>query len=367
MRVSWVTIDPLSPSVVVFGTKSGIYDRVAIGDSESYDFLLYRSGQVHNVVLYNLSASTTYFYKCGYESLEYMFKTPPAIGFETSVTFAVAGDLGQTDDTYSILNRIQQTDYDVFLLPGDLSYADYYQPLWDSFGSLIEPVASSKPFMVTHGNHEKESVPLLVDPFRSYNTRWKMPYKESGSDSNLYYSFEAAGVHVLMLGSYAHVGRNSNQYKWLQADLANVDRSKTPWLIAVLHAPWYNSNCKHRGDGDEMMKSMESLLHKAKVDILIGGHVHAYERTSRVFNGRSDSCGIVHITVGVGGNREGLANRFLQPTPEWSLYREASYGFGSLKILNATHAHWSWYRNKDDNSVMADETWIQNKVSLHAC
>lgn len=64
-----------------------------------------------------------------------------------------------------------------------------------------------------------------------------------------------------------------------QADLAKVDRGRTPWLIAVLHAPWYNSNSKHQGDGDEMMKSMEFILREAKVDLLIAGHVHAYERT----------------------------------------------------------------------------------------
>lgn len=126
------------------------------------------------------------------------------------------GDLGQTDDTHSTLNHIQQSGYDVLLLPGDLSYADYYQPLWDSFGNLIEPLASSRPWMVTQGNHEKEIFPFVRDPFRSYNTRWKMPYKESGSDSNLYYSFEVAGVHVLMLGSYADASRDSSQYKWLQ-------------------------------------------------------------------------------------------------------------------------------------------------------
>ncbi|KAI5059915.1 hypothetical protein GOP47_0024335 [Adiantum capillus-veneris] len=357
-RVTWTTIDPSAPSLVEFGTTSGIYDRIAYGDSDSYKLLFYRSGQIHNVVLRNLSSSTLYFYKCGGEGLEYAFRTPPAIDPETSITFAMAGDLGQTDDTRLTLNHIQHSNYDVFLLPGDLSYADYYQPLWDSFGTLIEPLASSRPVMVTQGNHEKENLPLLLDPFRSYNTRWRMPYEESGSDSNLYYSFEVAGVHVLMLGSYTDVSRDSSQYKWLQADLAKVDRNRTPWLIALLHAPWYNSNSKHQGDGEHMRKSMEFLLHEAKVDVLIAGHVHAYERTSKVFNGRPDSSGIVHITVGVGGNREGLACRFLSPIPEWSLYREASYGHGILKMVNATHAHWSWHRNQDDELCSKDKLWL---------
>ena len=69
--------------------------------------------------------------------------------------------------------------------------------------------------MVTQGNHEIEGIPNIVESFKSYNTRWQMPFKESGSDSNLYYSFEVSGVHVLMLGSYTDFSRQSNQYKWL--------------------------------------------------------------------------------------------------------------------------------------------------------
>ena len=101
-------------------------------------------------------------------------------------------------------------------MPGDLSYADYWQPSWDSFGRLIEPLASSRPWMVTQGNHEKESIPIVMPPFRAYNARWLMPFEESGSNSNLYYSFEVAGVHVIMLGSYTNYEEGSEQYQWLQ-------------------------------------------------------------------------------------------------------------------------------------------------------
>lgn len=65
----------------------------------------------------------------------------------------------------------------------------------------------------------------------------------------------------------------------LQADLAKVDREKTPWLLVLLHAPWYNSNWAHQGEGYGMMAAMEPLLYAAGVDILLAGHVHAYERS----------------------------------------------------------------------------------------
>jgi len=58
-----------------------------------------------------------------------------------------------------------------------------------------------------------------------------------------------------------------------------VDRERTPWLIVLLHAPWYNSNWAHQGEGDRMKASMEPMLYAAGVDILFAGHVHAYERS----------------------------------------------------------------------------------------
>lgn len=65
----------------------------------------------------------------------------------------------------------------------------------------------------------------------------------------------------------------------LQNDLAKVDRSKTPWLITILHAPWYNTNHAHQGNGDAMKADMEEVLYNANVDLVVGGHVHAYERS----------------------------------------------------------------------------------------
>lgn len=368
MRVSW-----MSPAngknktpVVQYGLTSGNYTSTAIGTSESYSFFLYTSGLMNHVVIGPLEDSTIYYYKCGGAGKEYKFKTPPPVGRNVPIKFAAVGDLGQTEWTKSTLSHINNSNYDVLLFAGDLSYADYYQPYWDSFGELVEPYASARPWMVTEGNHDVESVPILVESFRAYNTRWQMPHNESGSDSNLFYSFEVAGVHVIMLGSYTDYDPKSAQFKWLQADLKKVDRSRTPWLIVVLHAPWYNTNHAHQHNGDAMKKAMEQVLYEAHVDILVAGHVHAYERTTRVYANNVDPCGIMHITVGDGGNREGLARKFYANSPDWSVFRESSFGHAELDIVNATHAHWTWHRNDDDEAVLADEFWITSLSAGHS-
>lgn len=111
-----------------------------------------------------------------------------------------------------------------------------------------------------------------------------MPFDhvDSASTSNLYYSFNVAGgaVHVICLGSYTDFDPESDQYKWLQGDLAKVDRSKTSWVVVLVHAPWYNSNTAHQGESEseDMKKFMEEIIYKARVDVVFAGHVHAYER-----------------------------------------------------------------------------------------
>lgn len=209
-----MTYDGSSLPIVDYGIAPGVYSSSSsFGETTSYSYLLYDSGKIHHVVIGPLKPDTVYYYRCGGRGREFHFKTPPA---RFPITFAVVGDLGQTGWTATTLDHIGQSEYDVLLLPGDLSYADYMQHLWDSFGELVEPYASSRPWMVTEGNHEKESILLFKSGFQAYNARWRMPYEESGSPSNLFYSFELSGVHVVMLGSYTDYDVSSDQYAWLK-------------------------------------------------------------------------------------------------------------------------------------------------------
>lgn len=110
---------------------------------------------------------------------------------------------------------------------------------------------------------------------------------------------------------------------------------------------------------------------------------------------QANECGPVHITVGDGGNIEGLYKDFIDqlrprpaycsdpdsgaqfpsyqpqrcisrqggnycPTvqPAYSAYREPSFGFGTLELLNATHANWTWTKNKVPGWEVADKVTI---------
>ena len=94
-----------------------------------------------------------------------------------------------------------------------------------------------------------------------------------------------------------------------------------------------------------MRAAMERLFYTSKVDLVLAGHVHAYERSLPVFDSRVLPEAPVYITIGDGGNREGLASNYVNPTPAWSAYRLAVYGHGIIDIKNATHLQWEWKRN----------------------
>ena len=72
--------------------------------------------------------------------------------------------------------------------------------------------------------------------------------------------------------AYVKIGK---QYQWLKEDLAKVDRSVTPWLIATTHPPWYNSYRAHYREVECMRQSMEDLLYEYGVDVMLHGHVCA--------------------------------------------------------------------------------------------
>lgn len=53
------------------------------------------------------------------------------------------GDLGQTEDSLKTLLHLNKLDVASVLNVGDLSYADSYQPRWDSWNRLLEVSLSS--------------------------------------------------------------------------------------------------------------------------------------------------------------------------------------------------------------------------------
>ena len=53
-------------------------------------------------------------------------------------------------------------------------------------------------------------------------------------------------------------------------------------------------------------KNLEGLFYENHVNLVISGHVHAYERSFPVFKNRVRTDGVTYITIGDAGNHEGI-------------------------------------------------------------
>merc|ERR1711916_15942 len=153
----------------------------------------------------------------------------------------------------------------------------------------------------------------------------------------------------------------SDQYKFVMKDLASVDRSKTPWLIVMYHAPIYNSSHAHHNEKEEveLREVFEAAFLEYHVNVVFSGHVHAVEFTGYVSNNQTVADGKAprYFNIGDGGNREGLAADYYEQ-PDWSDFREAAYGHGKLYIANATHMRWDWHRDLDKECKVSYSTTI---------
>lgn len=67
----------------------------------------------------------------------------------------------------------------------------------------------------------------------------------------------------------------SEQYRFLDRELRGANRLRTPWLIIMMHAPWYSSLTKHYKEAECMRVTYEPLFAKYGVDLVISGHNHA--------------------------------------------------------------------------------------------
>jgi 3',5'-cyclic AMP phosphodiesterase CpdA len=111
-------------------------------------------------------------------------------------------------------------------------------------------------------------------------------------------------------GNYPFSTFGFNQFSWFLNDIGRVDRGRTPWVIVAWHQPPYNSYSTHYKEFECGRLMIEPYLYANGVDIIMHGHVHAYERTYPINNYNVDQCGSRWITIGDGGNIEGLYKTF---------------------------------------------------------
>lgn len=224
----------------------------------------------------------------------------------TTFVLAAAGDIAEqcTASSSSCMHPktaklVQQINPAAVITMGDNQYdaendsltlqnfKDYYDKTWGKFKSITHPVP---------GNHETYD----DTPFQAYEQYFG---KIATPNGKRYYSWEMGNWHFIALDSNGFVDdkdggelKDTDQMNWIKQDLAKNTKG---CVAAYYHHPRWSS-----GDhGDQRgSKQLWDLFAQNKVDLILNGHDHHYERfVPQDANGKADPAGPVEIVGGMGG------------------------------------------------------------------
>jgi hypothetical protein len=247
----------------------------------------------------------------------------------------------QVPHTANVLNQIVAARPAFHLLAGDIAYADpngtgsplsyvskgkaakgfdKYNPyVWDVYLRSIEPSAADTPWLFATGNHDMEA----SYPTHGYGGHLaRLGFPDNGpSACPSVYSFSYGNVAVLSLDandvSYeirSNTGYSGGtQNSWVEQTLAgyradpNID-----FIVCFFHHCAYSTTASHASDGG-VRDAWTPLFDRYRVDLVLQGHNHVYERTDPIRAGRPtkvagdngtvypETDGTVYYTVGSGG------------------------------------------------------------------
>lgn len=161
MSVQWATACA-SDATVFFGLDSGSLGSSVQASTSTYTAFDYTSPYLHHAIVSGLPLNTTVYYKVGGKISGWSevanFTSHPGVGADVPVKFGVIGDMGQTVNSQDTLTHMMASSpsYTNIIHVGDLSYADDYEPRWDSWQNMVTPFSKGMPWMTLVGNHEVE-------------------------------------------------------------------------------------------------------------------------------------------------------------------------------------------------------------------
>ncbi|KAK9276044.1 hypothetical protein L1049_005575 [Liquidambar formosana] len=344
-------------------------------------------GFIHTSYLKELWPNTMYTYKLGHRlfngtyiwSQNYQFRASPYPGQNSVQRVIIFGDMGKDEADgsneynnfqFGSLNTTKQLirdlkNIDIVFHVGDICYANGYISQWDQFTSQIEPIASTVPYMIASGNHERDW-PGTGSFYGNMDSGGEcgvlaetMFYVPAENRAKFWYSTDY-GMFRFCIAHTEHDWREgTEQYEFIEHCLSSVDRQKQPWLVFLAHRVLgYSSDLSYAEEGsfEEPMgrESLQKLWQKYKVDIAIYGHVHNYERTCPVYQNictnkekkyyKGALNGTIHVAAGGAG---ASLSEFTTLQPKWSLFRDYDYGFVKLTAFDHSNLLFEYKKSRD--------------------
>ncbi|KAF8013912.1 hypothetical protein BT93_I1694 [Corymbia citriodora subsp. variegata] len=328
-----------------------------------------------------------YYYRLGHELLNgsyiwsqnYRFRASPYPGQNSLQRAVIFGDMGKAEadgsneyhnrelaslnTTYQLSKDLENIDI-VFHI-GDISYAVGYLSQWDQFTEQVEPIASSVPYMIASGNHERDW-PGSGSFYGNLDSGGEcgvvaeaMFYFPVENRAKFWYSTDYGMFRFCIADTELDWREGTEQYNFIEHCLASVHRQRQPWLVFLAH--WvlgYSSSKFYAEEGSfgEPMgrESLQKLGQKYKVDIAIYGHVHNYERICPIYQNECTNeeknhykgalNGTIHIVAGGGGFN---LTEFTNLQTKWSLFRDYDYGFVKLTAFDYSNLLFEYKKSSD--------------------
>jgi predicted phosphodiesterase len=224
-----------------------------------------------------------------------------------SVRFAIIGDSGTGErPQFEVAQQMgtfrKDFPFDFVLMLGDNIYGSKTaEDFRKKFEHPYDPLRSAGvKFYAALGNHDHTSERL---------------YKPFNMDGQRYYAFKNGNVHFFALDSNY---MDPAQMDWLEHQLSGSDAM---WKICYFHHPLY-SHGKFHGSDVDLRTRLEPLLIKYKVDVVLNGHEHVYERVK-------PQQGIYYFVLGNSGE---LRPHNLNPSPDTAKGFDTDRTFGLIEI-----------------------------------
>jgi len=382
LAFTWTSPFPLLDArVILRPVHCGHHPKITVEPQWTWNYKHYSRmwETVYKCVTPELDSKCFYEYEVGAGVLRRslgQFKVRTAYSYEDiveteAVSLLVVADLGvdafAQPTIHSLREAVHTGLFDAILHLGDIAYdLDSTQPgVSRAYFIEMERAISKLPYMVLPGNHEVER------DFEQYKVQFRMPKNKANKDSGLFYSFNLGPAHFIALSNeqflHGPATEGAEQLKWLKRDLlvACANRKSVPWIIVLAHRPFYcnmnfsphktldqfhtNEFCGY--DAPRIRKQVEELLYAARVDLVLTGHLHNYQRLQPLYNsaphlGQWDSLHLhvnptapVYIVAGTGGSSEG--SDYLSPTPQsWTQVQLRETSYSILHLPNSTHLYW---------------------------
>ncbi|KAM7481063.1 hypothetical protein LguiB_005646 [Lonicera macranthoides] len=344
-------------------------------------------GFIHTSFLEELWPNSVYTYKLGHKlfngtyiwSQTYQFKSSPYPGQNSLQRVAIFGDMGKDEvDGSNEYNNYQRgslnttvqlikdlKNIDIVFHIGDICYANGYLSQWDQFTSQVEPIASTVPYMIASGNHERDwpgtgSFYGNMDSGGECGVLAETMFYVPAENRAKFWYYTDYGMFRFCIADTEHDWREgTEQFNFIEHCLASVDRQKQPWLIFLAHRVLgYSSGSYYvdKGSFGEPMgrESLQKLWQKYKVDIAMFGHVHNYERTCPIYQNictneekryyKGILNGTIHVVAGGGG---ASLSYFTPVQTKWSIFRDYDYGFVKLTAFDHSNLLFEYKKSRD--------------------